>query len=139
MSDCKICSKQHELDPLFVMEKGCFAVYHAPAEKGLIGYLYVEPKRHVESWSELNVDEKEQLTGLIAELERKLYEQIRAERVYTLSVGESVRHLHIHLIPRVAGALTDGLELIRLTAGPLGTGLKVNEGEIESFIAEFRR
>lgn len=58
MSNCKICLKEQSSDPYFVMEIGHYVIYHAPVEKQLVGYLYVEPKRHVESWHELSSDEK---------------------------------------------------------------------------------
>ncbi|MCY9693232.1 hypothetical protein [Paenibacillus alginolyticus] len=53
MNNCKICVKQQSYDPYFVMEQDSFVIYHAPIEKQLVGYLYVEPKRHVESWGPL--------------------------------------------------------------------------------------
>ncbi|WP_240415341.1 HIT family protein [Paenibacillus periandrae] len=134
MSNCKICLKEQSSDPYFVMEKGHYVVYHAPVEKQLVGYLYVEPKRHVESWHHLTLDEKNELPEIIAQLEEMLYRELQAERVYTLTVGEVVRHLHIHLIPRCAGAAIDGLELIQRAAGPAGTGQSVCEGEIRQFI-----
>jgi diadenosine tetraphosphate (Ap4A) HIT family hydrolase len=134
MSNCKICLKEQSSDPYFVMEKGHYVIYHAPVEKQLVGYLYVEPKRHVESWHHLTSDEKSELPEIIAQLEKMLYQEVQAERVYTLTVGEVVRHLHIHLIPRCAGAEIDGLELIQRAAGPEGTGQPVSEADIRQFI-----
>ncbi|WP_165452445.1 HIT family protein [Paenibacillus thalictri] len=115
-----------------------YAVYHAPVEKRLVGYLYIEPKRHAESWQELTGEEQAELPGLIARLENMLYKEIRAERVYTLSVGETVRHLHLHLIPRCSGVLLEGLELIQRAAGPEGTGQPVSEADIRQFIAKIK-
>jgi diadenosine tetraphosphate (Ap4A) HIT family hydrolase len=100
MNNCKICQKQQSHGPYFVMEKGHFVIYHAPVEKQLLGYLYVEPKRHVESWNNLTMDEKSELPEIISQMEKMLYQEVQAERVYTLTVGEVVRHLHVHLIPR---------------------------------------
>lgn len=51
-----------------------------------------------------------------------------------MTVGEVVRHLHIHLIPRCAGDAIDGLELIQRAAGPMGTGQPVSKADIQQFI-----
>jgi diadenosine tetraphosphate (Ap4A) HIT family hydrolase len=138
MSNCKICLKEQGSDPYFVMEIGHYVIYHAPVEKRLIGYLYVEPKRHVESWHHLTSSEKSELAEIIAQLEKMLYQLVQAERVYTLTVGEVVRHLHIHLIPRCASAAIAGLELIQRAAGPEGTGQPVNEADILHFIEKIK-
>lgn len=69
-----------------------------------LGYLMIEPKRHVEGWGDLTDDEAAALGCLINDLARVLKEQQNCEHVYSFVLGDVVPHLHIHLVPRYRGA-----------------------------------
>ena len=69
-----------------------------------LGYLMVEPKRHLPGLGDLNAAEAAALGVLAARLSRALRESEGAEHVYAFVLGDGVRHLHLHLVPRYPDA-----------------------------------
>ncbi len=72
------------------------------------GHSLVIPKRHVSSFFEVTDDERNDLLSLLAEARDDLERQFRPAG-YNIGIndgaaaGQTVPHLHIHLIPRYAG------------------------------------
>jgi len=87
-------------------------IYHGPFNSQLLGYLYLEPKRHVENWNEFRPDELSQMGNLIKEAECKLKSILDLDRLYVITISEAVRHIHLHLVPRSQGSDVKGLSLI---------------------------
>jgi histidine triad (HIT) family protein len=104
--DCPICLKHLRQGPLaaeIVHETELFVVSHAPitAAGGVyLGYLFVEPRRHVTELGDLTEQEAEGLGLMAMRLSRVLQQAQGAEHVYAAIVGHHVEHLHLHLIPR---------------------------------------
>ncbi|WP_113928356.1 HIT family protein [Bacillus sp. P14.5] len=110
MGKCQICDKHKEVTPVYQGEHS--VVSPVPFNKGVLGYLYIEPVRHVENWYELTKEEFNEISKLISKISKFLKEELDADRVYTVSISESVRHLHIHLIPRERKSNLRGINLI---------------------------
>lgn len=76
------------------------------------GHVEVVPKRHVESFFDLNVSEVLDAYALMRAVEKEL-STLHGPRGYTIGVnegkvaGRSIDHLHIHLIPRYEGDVAD--------------------------------
>ena len=76
------------------------------------GHSLVIPKRHVSSFFEVTDDERNDLLSLLAEARDDLERQFRPAG-YNIGIndgaaaGQTVPHLHIHLIPRYAGDRDD--------------------------------
>jgi diadenosine tetraphosphate (Ap4A) HIT family hydrolase len=76
------------------------------------GHALVIPRRHVESAADLDEAELLEIWRLLAEM-RKLIAQRSAPEGFNIGVndgvaaGQTVRHVHFHLIPRYAGDLAD--------------------------------
>lgn len=76
------------------------------------GHLEIVPKRHVESFFELSDQEIVEAYELIREAQKELQQKYEPDG-YTIGVnegeaaGRSIDHLHIHLIPRYHGDVTD--------------------------------
>lgn len=72
------------------------------------GHLLMVPLRHVSSWFETGPEEKVALLALLDEGKRLLDER-HAPDGYNIGInvgaaaGQTVMHLHIHLIPRYEG------------------------------------
>lgn len=72
------------------------------------GHTLVIPRRHVASFFDLTVEEINACMGLIAE-ERRLLDQEFKPDGYNIGVnigqaaGQSIFHVHIHIIPRYKG------------------------------------
>jgi len=76
------------------------------------GHVEVVPKRHVTSYFDLTVDEAAEAYEVIKEA-RELIDKKYQPDGYTIGInegraaGRTVDHLHIHLIPRHEGDVTD--------------------------------
>jgi diadenosine tetraphosphate (Ap4A) HIT family hydrolase len=68
-----------------------------------LGYLMVEPKRHVAGWGHLTDDEASAIGLLMNDLGRVLRDVEGAEHIYSLVLGDAVPHLHVHFAPRYPG------------------------------------
>jgi diadenosine tetraphosphate (Ap4A) HIT family hydrolase len=78
----------------------------------LRGWLILKPERHVEHVAELTAEESASLGPLIQKASRALMTALGAERVYVMSMGEVVRHVHVYLIPRYAHMPQHGLKVL---------------------------
>jgi len=76
------------------------------------GHTLVIPRRHVASWFDVTREEQVALIDLLARARRQVDEEFHPDG-YNIGIndgpaaGQTVRHLHIHLIPRYAGDTED--------------------------------
>ena len=72
------------------------------------GHLEVIPKRHVEDWWGASDEEKKEIFNLIDEAKKMVDERFKPDG-YNIGMnlgkeaGQSIMHLHVHLIPRYDG------------------------------------
>lgn len=72
------------------------------------GHLLIVPKRHVEKWEELNPEEKQALIEGI-DLAIEILKKVLKSDGFNLGMnlgeaaGQTVKHLHLHIIPRYKG------------------------------------
>lgn len=113
ISSCLMCDK-HKLEniPNLIYENEFLVVSHGPLESQILGYLYIELKRHVENWYELLDEEMRAISNILRLISKILKKELNADRVYTVTISEEVKHLHIHVIPRINGKEVKGLTLI---------------------------
>ena len=77
-----------------------------------LGHALVVSRRHVTSWSELNVDEKAAVT-LGIDAVRALIDERYAPHAYNVgfndgvAAGQTIMHFHAHVIPRYQGDVLD--------------------------------
>jgi histidine triad (HIT) family protein len=64
------------------------------------GYVVLKPKRHVHEMADLHPAEADGLGRVLQRLVAAMRSELGTERVYACSFAETVRHLHIHLLPR---------------------------------------
>ena len=76
------------------------------------GHVLIVPRRHVASWFDATGDERNEMLRL-ADDTRRLVMERHAPDAFNLGIndgpaaGQTVPHLHLHLIPRYAGDVTD--------------------------------
>jgi diadenosine tetraphosphate (Ap4A) HIT family hydrolase len=76
------------------------------------GHMLLVPRRHVPTWFDATVDEQ---AALMADVERgrRLIDERHGPDGYNIGMnvgraaGQTVFHLHVHLIPRYAGDVPD--------------------------------
>jgi histidine triad (HIT) family protein len=69
-----------------------------------LGYLMVEPKRHIPGLEDLRDDEAELLGLWVARVSRALVAVAGADHVYAFVIGDQVPHVHVHVVARYPGA-----------------------------------
>jgi len=72
------------------------------------GHAVIVPRRHVASWFDATAAERDEMLRLADDIRRLVIEKHRPD-AFNLGIndgpaaGQSVPHLHLHLIPRYAG------------------------------------
>ena len=102
MSGCQACDVLAGLIEVpggVIHETDHWSVDHA-FTRWIRGWLIVKPKRHVEQLAELSPAEAAELGPLLRATSAAVARVLAPERVYVLSLGEEVRHIHLHVIPR---------------------------------------
>jgi diadenosine tetraphosphate (Ap4A) HIT family hydrolase len=77
-------------------------VVHTPPLDGrdvYLGHLLVVPRRHVADFAGLNDGEAADV-GISLHLASRRLKSVGATYVYVMTIGHSVEHLHVHLLPR---------------------------------------
>ena len=109
--DCFVCQK-HRGEILLpggaIYEDDLVYAGHAQIPEGqataYLGYLMVEPKRHVAGLADLTDAEAQAIGLMVTRLSRALKACTAAEHIYLFVLGHHVAHLHIHVVPRYPGA-----------------------------------
>ena len=76
------------------------------------GHTLVIPRRHVDSFFNLTADERVDLLGLLDQAKAGIEKEFKPD-TYNIGIndgpaaGQTVPHLHIHLIPRYTGDVPD--------------------------------
>ncbi|MEK4566281.1 HIT family protein [Alkalihalobacillus sp. FSL R5-0424] len=109
---CVICDK-HKDTKLILFENDNWIITPGAFDSHIVGYLLLEPKRHIENWYEFNNNELEEMGTFISRVEQGLRSFLDIDRLYVLTISEEVRHLHFHLIPRSTNGGKKGIELIK--------------------------
>ena len=110
---CLICEKHRERGPLvspvaWVTDQVVVSHRGSDADGlGVLGYLFVEPRRHVHSWDLMTADEVAAVAGAAWRAARCLRALLDAEEVFTAIVGRRVKHVHQHVFVRHAGTPDD--------------------------------
>jgi diadenosine tetraphosphate (Ap4A) HIT family hydrolase len=69
----------------------------------VLGFSYLEPKRHIPHITDLDGEEARTLGTVLARVTQVLQDETSAEVVYLFVFGGGIPHLHIHLTPHRAG------------------------------------
>lgn len=108
MPQCIFCNLPKEK----VIDENDLAVAFYDAYPVNEGHVLIIPKRHVETYFDATQDEKNAISLLLARAKEKLDERFHPDG-YNIGVnvgaaaGQTIFHLHVHLIPRYAGDVPD--------------------------------
>ena len=108
MPQCIFCNLPKEK----VIDENDLAVAFYDAYPVNEGHVLIIPKRHVETYFDATQDEKNAISLLLARAKEKLDERFHPDG-YNIWVnvgaaaGQTIFHLHVHLIPRYAGDVPD--------------------------------
>lgn len=97
------------------------------------GHALLVPRRHVTDWFEASLDEQRELTEAIAVARNRIEERHKPDG-YNLGLncgeaaGQTVFHLHLHVLPRYSGARPSGhSELNSLLRAPSHPRLQISD------------
>lgn len=72
------------------------------------GHALIVPRRHIAKWNEATIDERQELTAAIEEVQR-FVQTLHHPAAFNVgfndgpAAGQTIGHLHIHVIPRYRG------------------------------------
>ncbi len=116
MQDCLICRKHtgQEAAPPggYIYEDEHWMVCHAPGEKGPLGTLFIESRRHFLDPAELTNEEAVTLGNVIRKIYRALRIHTDAERIYQVTLIEGIPHFHSWFVPRGKEIAERGLKFL---------------------------
>ncbi|MCO6040514.1 HIT family protein [Thermococcus alcaliphilus] len=102
--DCPFCKPPEEV-LLYENENIRILIDSFPANKG---HLLIVPKRHIEDWRELKEEEKQAIMKGVELAIEKLSEALKPDGFNVginlgEAAGQTVAHIHVHVIPRYKG------------------------------------
>jgi diadenosine tetraphosphate (Ap4A) HIT family hydrolase len=106
--DCPFC----HIAAVRVVAGGSLAVAVRDAFPVNPGHTLVIPRRHVASWFDATSEERAALIDLVDEVKAALHREFHPDG-YNIGInvgeaaGQTVMHLHIHVIPRFKGDVDD--------------------------------
>jgi len=101
MNDCPFCN----LAQARIIESNNLGIAIRDAYPVSPGHTLIIPKRHINSFFEATELEKKMLSELLESAKKKIVEEFNSE-AFNIGIndgelaGQTVPHLHIHLIPR---------------------------------------
>ncbi len=105
---CFICDKHAGLiktDGITIYEDDFVYVGHIDQNgtQSYLGHLMIDLKRHVPTLGDMTLNEAKAFGVILARISKALMESENAEHIYSLVSGNSVQHLHMHVVPRYPG------------------------------------
>lgn len=109
---CDVLEGRLEAPGGTILRQDGWVVDHSLSPCVLRGWLILKPERHVEHIADLTAGESASLGPLIQKASHAMRSALKCERVYVMSMGEVVRHVHIYLVPRYADMPQHGLRVL---------------------------
>jgi diadenosine tetraphosphate (Ap4A) HIT family hydrolase len=101
--NCVICDQNASADKLVmdvIWVSPSWVLLHDSAPSPVSGWLTLQPQRCVQGVSKLTEEEALQFGGISRKIARGIEVVLDVPKVYSISFGESVSHLHCHFVPR---------------------------------------
>jgi diadenosine tetraphosphate (Ap4A) HIT family hydrolase len=115
-NDCFLCRKHlgQENPPPggYIYEDASWMVCHAPVDKGPLGTLFIESRRHVLDFEAFNEEECRSFGALTRRIYSVLRPMLGAHRIYQISMMEGIPHFHAWLVPRTPDIAEIGITFL---------------------------
>lgn len=127
MSKCKFCDVKYQRENKVLENAHFFADFDSNPVTA--GHMKVIPKKHIDSFFDLTHEEVISAYGLIKECKNLLDEKCDPD-AYNVGLndgkcaGQTIFHLHIHIIPRYLGDVKDPTGGVRNVIPEKGNYLK---------------
>ena len=135
---CREVSGEIELPGGLLWESELVVGFHVPPllePEPQLGHLLLVPRRHADTWADLNHEEASQIGIAAATLGDALRNATNAERLYSAVIGHHSAHFHLHLFPRYPGTPSEfsWTECDEWSGSPRG-----GANEIDTFVQQVR-
>lgn len=128
MNNCFICDKHAgniETSGEMIYEDDYIYVGHIDrnGKPNYLGHIMIDLKRHVPTLADMTVNEAKAFGVIMARVSKALMESEHAEHVYSLVSGNSVPHLHMHIVARYPNTPKEywgPMEVYDWTDAPMG-------------------
>lgn len=114
--ECFLCQKHAGMLAAppggYIYEDAHWMICHAPIDKGPLGSLLIESRRHFLDFSEALPDEAAGYGPLLKKLYSELKTITGAERIYQVVLLEGVPHFHTWLVPRTKEIPERGIKFL---------------------------
>ncbi|MFT4416327.1 HIT family protein [Fredinandcohnia humi] len=105
MGDCFICKKHNgtiKTAGVTIYEDDYVYVGHIDnnGEESYLGHIMIDLKRHAPTLGDMTIEEAKAFGTIMARVSKALIETEKAEHIYSMVSGNSVPHLHMHIVPR---------------------------------------
>ena len=100
---CNICTQNEDAKALGdsrVWASRDWLLRHDSDPCPIVGWLILQPRRHVQGISGLSSREANEFGSLSHFIAKSMEQVLQAPKVYQVAFGESVDHMHVHFIPR---------------------------------------
>lgn len=146
-ASCLVCRKHRGEVPVpggVIFENDLLYISHAQLwgdEKDhYLGHVFVESRRHVAELADLT-DEEAQAVGLYtSRVAKALLHTEGMEHIYAFVIGDSVPHVHVHVIGRYAGSPREywGSKVDEWPDAPRGTEPEIGQvaARLRAFLGE---
>ena len=110
-------------------------VNHFTTAAPILGWLILQPRRHIEALHEMTAEEQLQMAQLMAYVDSAIRSILAPSKVYVCLFAESAQcpHIHFHIIPRGTEIEVRGPEIFSYEPQTYPT-----EEEIFSFVSQAR-
>src|SRR5262245_249068 len=97
----------------FVYADELWTINHILTSAPIVGWLILQPRRHIEALQEMTIDEQRQMAQLMAHVDSTIRYILAPTKVYVCLFAESPQcpHIHFHIVPRTAEVEVRGPEI----------------------------
>ena len=114
--DCFLCRKHAGDEPQppggYIYQDADWLICHAPIERGPLGTLFIEARRHVLDYADFNDRESASFARILRTVFEALRTELHPHRIYMLSMMEGIPHFHSWIVPRAPQATTRGVAFL---------------------------
>jgi diadenosine tetraphosphate (Ap4A) HIT family hydrolase len=102
--DCFLCRKHAEAEPQppggYIYQDADWLICHAPVDRGPLGTLFIESRRHFLDFADFNHREVAGFAPVVRLVFGVLRAEVHPQRIYLLSMMEGIPHFHAWIVPR---------------------------------------
>ncbi len=100
---CEIAVGSRRTPGGILLREGGFVLHALADPSPLRGWVVLTSERHARAWPDLDASALAALGPLAARVMAAQRSALGAAHVYAFSIGDAVRHFHLHLVPWYAG------------------------------------